>query len=50
MLHRDEIRFDLLYRLLWRLVHEPHLVNGNTDPDMALAQRMGQPCGARSSA
>ncbi|HEY8357597.1 MAG TPA: DUF4130 domain-containing protein [Ramlibacter sp.] len=42
VLHRDEARFDLLYRLLWRLVHEPHLVDGGTDPDMALAQRMGQ--------
>ncbi|MGV3571165.1 MAG: DUF4130 domain-containing protein [Ramlibacter sp.] len=42
VLHRDEGRFDLLYRLLWRLVHEPHLVTGPSDPDMALAQRMGQ--------
>jgi len=42
VLHRDESRFDLLYRLLWRLVHEPHVVNADTDPDMALAQRMGQ--------
>lgn len=42
VLHRDETRFDLLYRLLWRLVHEPHLVTGPSDPDMALAQRMGQ--------
>lgn len=42
VLHRDETRFDLLYRLLWRLVHEPHLVSGHSDADMALAQRMGQ--------
>jgi probable DNA metabolism protein len=42
VLHRDEARFDLLYRLLWRLVHEPHLVNGPADADMAQAQRMGQ--------
>jgi DNA polymerase len=41
VLHRSEDRFDLMYRLLWRLVHEPHLV-GATDPDIALAQRMGQ--------
>lgn len=42
VLHRDEGRFDLLYRLLWRLVHEPHLVTGAHDADMAQAQRMGQ--------
>lgn len=43
VLHRDEARFELLYRLLWRLVHEPHLVTGpDADADMALAQRMGQ--------
>lgn len=42
VLHRDETRFDLLYRLLWRLIHEPHLLDGSRDADMALAQRMGQ--------
>jgi DNA polymerase len=27
VLHRDRERFSLLYRLLWRLVHEPNLRN-----------------------
>ena len=40
VLHRDAVRFDLLYRLLWRLVHEPHLAAAPSDPDMAAAQAM----------
>lgn len=40
VLHRDPGRFDLLYRLLWRLVHEPHLAASAADPDMAAAQAM----------
>ena len=28
--HRDELRWPLLYRLLWRLTHgEPHLLHGS---------------------
>lgn len=41
VLHRDESRFDLLYRLLWRMIHEPNVATPG-DADMALAQRMGQ--------
>jgi DNA polymerase len=42
VLHRDAGRFDLLYRLLWRLVHEPELAASSHDVDMALAQSMAQ--------
>jgi len=40
VLHRDPGRFALLYRLLWRLVHEPTLRNDPTDADMQQAQHM----------
>ena len=40
VLHRDPDRFSLLYRLLWRLVHEPHLRNDPIDTDMLQAQHM----------
>lgn len=40
VLHRDEGRFSLLYRLLWRLVHEPGLRNDPGDGDMQQAQHM----------
>ncbi|RYY63728.1 MAG: DUF4130 domain-containing protein, partial [Comamonadaceae bacterium] len=42
VLHHDAGRFALLYRLLWRLVHEPSLRNDPIDPDMLLAQQMAQ--------
>ena len=42
VLHRDPARFALLYRLLWRLVHEPGLRGDPIDPDMLTAQQMGQ--------
>jgi DNA polymerase len=42
VLHREPNRFALLYRLLWRLVHEPTLRNDPLDPDMTLAQQMAQ--------
>ena len=42
VLHHDADRFALLYRLLWRLVHEPTLRNDPIDPDMLHAQQMGQ--------
>lgn len=33
--HRDEVRWSLLYRVLWRLTHEePHLLEVATDPDI----------------
>jgi len=40
VLHRDADRFSLLYRLLWRLVHEPGLRNDPLDADMLRAQHM----------
>jgi DNA polymerase len=40
VLHRDPERFSLLYRLLWRLVHEPNLRNDPVDSDMLQAQHM----------
>lgn len=40
VLHRDPARFSLLYRLLWRLVHEPTLRNDAEDRDMLQAQHM----------
>ncbi len=40
VLHRDPERFALLYRLLWRLVHEPGLRNDPIDADMLHAQHM----------
>jgi probable DNA metabolism protein len=42
VLHSDTQRFALLYRLLWRLVHEPGLRNDPVDPDMLHAHQMGQ--------
>lgn len=42
VLHRDPERFALLYRLLWRLVHEPGLRSDPIDADMLSAQQMGQ--------
>lgn len=42
VLHRDPDRFALLYRLLWRLVHEPGLRSDPVDADMLTAQQMGQ--------
>jgi DNA polymerase len=39
-LHRDPQRFALLYRLLWRLAHEPTLRHDPLDADMQLAQQM----------
>lgn len=34
-LHRNPERFALLYRLLWRLRHQPDLLDIATDPDVA---------------
>ncbi len=42
VLHHDIDRFALLYRLLWRLVHEPGLRNDPIDSDMLHAHQMGQ--------
>lgn len=42
VLHHNPERFALLYRLLWRLVHEPGLRNDPVDPDMLQAHQMAQ--------
>lgn len=42
VLHADPGRFALLYKLLWRLVHEPGLRDDPIDPDMLQAQHMAQ--------
>ncbi|MEO7244483.1 MAG: TIGR03915 family putative DNA repair protein, partial [Rubrivivax sp.] len=42
VLHRDPQRFARLYRLLWRLCHEPSLRHDPLDAEMALARRMAQ--------
>jgi probable DNA metabolism protein len=42
VLHRDPARFDLLYRSLWRLVHEPELKNDFGDADLARLRQMAQ--------
>lgn len=42
ILHRDPDRFALLYRLLWRLVHEPGLRHDPLDAQMLQAQQMAQ--------
>ena len=42
ILHRDPQRFALLYRLLWRLAHEPALRHDPLDADMMRAQRMAK--------
>jgi uracil-DNA glycosylase len=40
LLHSDPQRFDLLYRLLWRVVHEPRLKDDRDDYDMQRARKM----------
>ena len=42
VLHHDPDRFSLLYRLLWRLVHEPGLRHDPVDADMLHAHQMAQ--------
>ncbi|WP_293907884.1 UdgX family uracil-DNA binding protein [Phenylobacterium sp.] len=37
ILHRSDERFALLYRLLWRLQDQPHLLRIASDPDVARA-------------
>jgi len=39
-LHSDADRYALLYRALWRLVHDPALRHDALDPDLARMQRM----------
>jgi uracil-DNA glycosylase len=40
ILHRDIMRFALLYRLLWRLRHHHDLLDNSVDPDVAQAEAM----------
>ncbi|MES2509173.1 MAG: UdgX family uracil-DNA binding protein [Pseudomonadota bacterium] len=40
ILHSDPARFGLLYRILWRLAHEPGLRHDPLDADMMRAQQM----------
>lgn len=42
ILHADPRRFGLLYRLLWRLVHEPGLRHDPLDADRVELQQMAQ--------
>ena len=42
ILHSDPGRFGLLYRLLWRLVHEPALRHDPVDADILRAQHLAQ--------
>ncbi|MDQ3271445.1 MAG: UdgX family uracil-DNA binding protein [Pseudomonadota bacterium] len=42
ILHSDPNRFGLLYRILWRLAHEPGLRHDPLDADMVMAQQMAQ--------
>jgi DNA polymerase len=42
VLHRDPLRFDLLYRSLWRLVYEPDLKHDFSDCDLARLRQMAQ--------
>lgn len=41
-LHRDPGRFGLMYRLLWRLVHEPSLRHDPLDADRMQAEQMAR--------
>ena len=40
--HRDPDRFDLLYRLLWRLQDRPALIQDITDPQVARARELAK--------
>ena len=42
ILHSDPNRFGLLYRMLWRLMHEPCLRHDPLDADMIKAQHLAQ--------
>lgn len=40
VLHKDPDRFQLLYRLVWRMVHEPELKDHPDDADLRRAKSM----------
>ena len=43
--HSDPARFSLLYRLLFRLMHQRHLLEMVSDPDVIAARRMAKAVG-----
>ena len=45
VLHRSDERFELLYRLLWRLAAEPHLLRLASDEDVAKARLFARQVG-----
>lgn len=45
ILHRDPQRLALLYRLLWRLTHEPQVRHDPLDPDILRARQMSKQVG-----
>jgi len=45
ILHRSDERFALLYRLLWRLQGEAHLLRLHSDPDVRKAQGLAKAVG-----
>jgi len=49
ILHRSDERFALLYRLLWRLQREPHLLRRHADPDVRKAQGFAKAVGLAAS-
>ncbi len=42
VLHRDRARFDLLYRLLWRLQHTPGIMEDKADLDVRRAEDLAK--------
>jgi DNA polymerase len=42
ILHRCDERFGLLYRMLWRLAREPHLLALHSDPDVQKASQFAR--------
>ena len=42
ILHRDPARFTLMYRLLWRMTHQPDLRHDPLDADRMLAHHMAR--------
>ena len=42
ILHNDPTRFELLYRLLWRMAHDPSLQHDPLDADMLQAEHLAK--------
>jgi len=45
ILHRSDERFALLYRILWRLGHEPNVLHIHSDPDVQKARHFAKSVG-----